>query len=425
MKNLYALLVGINDYQPPISQLKGCINDIDQIEEFIHDYCKSDFDIHIRRLENTQATYRNMIDTFRSHLKKAGPDDVAWFHFSGHGSEEYTADEFWTIEPNGKDQTLICYDSRSEGAEHLADKELAVLLNEVATQDENGAKKETPHIVVSLDCCHSGSGTRSAGDDSEIRTRNAPTSGKKRSIDSYIDGYYASQGKQLQVPSSRHVVLSACESVQLAGDLSKGGAFTTGMVKALRNAEGRINYSDLFMQTRSSVRKIRSNQTPQFDTIDNFNPYVRFLTGTPEGSPDRYEVAKEDGKWYVKCGAIHGLPTEITTPVELDIYKPGSDEAIGTATIASVGAIQSVIDLDSNLDIKQFLDAIIPGDDNYRAVIRHLPLPPEQTLLIGDEGAPAATDRSMGYVKERSMDQRRITGLYTQDRASQRPLSYP
>ncbi|MDX1476841.1 MAG: caspase family protein [Saprospiraceae bacterium] len=395
MKNLFALLVGINDYQKPLEKLRGCIKDINQIQDYIDKHCR-DFNVQIKRLEDSSATYANIIDGFRTHLRKAGPEDVVWFHFSGHGSEEYCAEELRVIEPNGKDQTLICYDSRRDGAEHLADKELAVLLHEVANLDVDGNRKEgAPHIVVSLDCCHSGSGTRSASDDAEVRTRNAVSSGKIRSLDSYLDGYYARQGGTFQVPTSPHVVLSACESIQLAGDLSRGGAFTTGLVEALNKTGGKINYSDLFMQARSSVRKIRKNQTPQFDTIENFDPYVRFLSGDPEGSPDRYEVIRDNNKWYVKCGAIHGLPTAPPSPVELDIYDADNPEkSIGTATILSVGALRSVIDMESSIDIRNFFGSLIAQDKEYRAIVRHLPAPPEFVLLTGDaDGIATLKDR--------------------------------
>ena len=175
MKNLFALLVGINDYKKPLSALNGCIKDVKQIEKFIHTHCKEDFDVHVKKLLDGEATYQGIINAFRSHLKQARPDDVAWFHYSGHGSEEKTAPEFLPLEANGKDQTLICHDSRKSGADHLADKELAVLLQEVATEYVDHSRKEgTPHIVVTLDCCHSGSGTRSAGEDAEWSTRSAP-----------------------------------------------------------------------------------------------------------------------------------------------------------------------------------------------------------------------------------------------------------
>ncbi len=380
MKNLYVLLVGINDYTPPLPRLKGCIKDIDQIEKYLQDFAAEDDQLHIRRLENESATYANVIRGFREHLGAAGPADIAWFHFSGHGSEEKTAPEFLTLEPNGKDQTLICIDSGKNGVPHLADKELAVLLHELATRHPDGP----PHTVVSLDCCHSGSGTRDAGQDMVWSTRAAPSSGTSRTLDSYIDGYFARQS-QLEVPSSRHVLLSACKSVQTAGDMPQGGAFTTGLIKALKASQGHLSYTDLFLRARASVRQVRDNQTPQFETIQNFDPYTRFLDGTPAGERDLYEVIIQNGEWYVKCGAIHGLPTSPSAPIQLDIYTaPPEKELKGTATIKSVGAQLSRIDIEGHFGVGHFFRKLTSDETTYRASIRHLPVPPEPVRLTGD-----------------------------------------
>lgn len=34
-RNLYALLVGINNYPAPVSKLDGCVNDINAIEDYL------------------------------------------------------------------------------------------------------------------------------------------------------------------------------------------------------------------------------------------------------------------------------------------------------------------------------------------------------------------------------------------------------
>ena len=381
MKNLYVLLVGINDYSGPNPKLKGCIKDIDNLESYLNEFCAKDYNLKIRRLEDASATYENVKKGFREHLGAAGPDDIAWFHFSGHGSEEKCAPEFLALEPNGKDQTMICIDSGIGGVPHLADKELAVLLNEVATAN----KKSPPHIVVSLDCCHSGSGTRDAGQDIAWTSRSAPSSGASRTLDSYADGYYTKL-KSLEVPTSKHVVLSACRSVQLAGDMPQGGAFTTGLVKALRSAKGNISYTDLFLRTRSSVLAVRDNQIPQFDTVQNFDPYVRFLEGSPSGEKDLYEVIKQDGNWYVKCGAIHGLPTQPSAPIEFDIYTAPPEKALkGSAKIKSVGAQLSRIEVEGDIGgVANFFKSLVSEEVAYRAALRHLPTPPELVLLTGD-----------------------------------------
>nr|HQU54233.1 caspase family protein [Saprospiraceae bacterium] len=101
MKSLYALLVGINAYQPPLAQLRGCRKDVAQIEGFINKYVGTGMNVHLKKLEDQQATYGHIKTAFRDHLGQAGPGDIIWFHFSGHGSEEPTAKEFLDLEPNG------------------------------------------------------------------------------------------------------------------------------------------------------------------------------------------------------------------------------------------------------------------------------------------------------------------------------------
>jgi hypothetical protein len=386
MNNLFALLVGIDDYQSPILPLSGCLHDVNKVEKYLKTYHDGQFNLSIKKLLNSDATYANIIGGFRDHLRQAGEKDVVWFHFSGHGSEEKTATEFLSIEENGKDQSLFCYDSLPDQAYNLADKELAVLLHEVSTTySDNSAKENPPHIVVSLDCCHSGSGTRDAGEPAEIRTRNARSTGRERPLESYVDGYYLGQGNNLQVPSCPHVLLSACQSYQRAGDLNDGGAFTSGLVKALKSSSGQINYADLFIRTRASVHQIRKNQTPYFSSLNNFNPYTLFLVGSDFGDPSFYEVFFEKGKWYIKCGAIHGLPTQTEKPVEVEILSFPKSKVVGSAIIETVGAQQSELKMSASFQLKSTIRDMIPGEDHYRGIIKSFPIPPELVYIEGND----------------------------------------
>ena len=391
MKNLYALLVGINKYNPPNTPLYGCIKDVNKVEKYIKNYHGNEFNIKIKKLLDHDATYANIIAGFKQHLAQASADDMVWFHFSGHGSEEKSAIEFHRIEPNGKDQTLWCCDSGSDGVYNLADKELAVLIHEVATRYPDGSQKvSSPHIMVSLDCCHSGSGTRDAGESDMVRTRNARSSGRERPIDSYASGYYTRQGAALQVPAAPHIVLSACQTYQRAGDLSDGGAFTSGMIKALKSSKGQINYADLFIRTRASVRQIRENQVPDFSAIENFNPFKRFLAGEEFGEPRHYEVFFDNNKWYIRCGAIHGLPTDSATPIDVELRSFPKNTVLGNATIASVGAQRSALDINTAFSLKSTVKEILPGEDHYRGVIMSFPAPPVYVFLSGDESHVSA-----------------------------------
>ena len=150
---LYGLLVGINDYAGGVRSLRGCVNDVERLEEYLRRQNRdASRPPKLRKLLNHDATRAALVAGFREHLALAGPEDVVLFAFSGHGSQEAAPEEFWDIEPDHKNQTIVCYDSRA-GAWDLADKELSLLLAEVAGR---GCR----HIVAWLDCCHAGTGTR-------------------------------------------------------------------------------------------------------------------------------------------------------------------------------------------------------------------------------------------------------------------------
>jgi hypothetical protein len=122
-----------------------------------------------------------------------------------------SAGAFKRFYPDGKDESLVCYDSGAPGGFDLADKELAVLLAELARND--------PHIAVVLDCCHSGSGTRGPDDFAQARARATYEIFDEWPLETYLDGRYAARmarGESLEIPASRHILLAACERVQKA-----------------------------------------------------------------------------------------------------------------------------------------------------------------------------------------------------------------
>jgi hypothetical protein len=92
--NLYALLVGINKYRYPVSKLGGCVADMKKVETYLErEKKKGDFNVQIKTLTDKDATKSEVARLFTEHLGQAGPEDVAFFFFAGHGAQEWAKDK--------------------------------------------------------------------------------------------------------------------------------------------------------------------------------------------------------------------------------------------------------------------------------------------------------------------------------------------
>jgi pimeloyl-ACP methyl ester carboxylesterase len=366
---IYALLVGIDDYDPAVGKLRGCVNDADHYTDWLRERFAPER-LCLEVLKDGDATRTQIVETFRSHLGRAGAGDVALFQYSGHGARWKSAAAFARFYPDGMDEGLVCFDSRGPGGFDLADKELAVLLAEVAHKE--------PHMAVLLDCCHSGSGTRCADDFTQARTRVTHQRNDERPLESYLDGYYASrdaQGESLSIPVSRHILLAACERVQKAWEgRDHRGVFSTSLLDVLASTGADVTYAELFQRVRSAVKRYADNQTPQFETYLGFDAYQGFLGGAATALGRGYPVYFDTGVWKVDCGALHGLPTDPDKPAELALYPETDRETpAGRAEVIQVGAQRSLVKL---------LDLDADPEWQFQARITSLPVPP---LLVGLE----------------------------------------
>lgn len=339
MSKIYALLVGINDYSPKVGKLQGCVNDVDNFQAFL----KSNYEhssLAIEMLKDQDATYDNIIRQFHSHLCRAQEGDVAVFQYCGHGARSTSAPEFREFYNSGKDEGLVCIDSREPGGFDLADKELAVLISEVARND--------PHIAVLLDCCHSGSGTRNTVVFDGLRVRMTHERLKERPMESYIGGHYMDmrkRGESLYIPASKHILLAACDRKQTAKEtLDKSGVFTSSLLEVLEAERGNISYSGLFVRTRTATRNRANHQDPQFETFGNFHAAGGFLGKDVTALHQRARVYYDQNDWKVECGAMHGVPTDPGTAVELAVYYDSVQKtSIGSAGVRQVGPTTSLL----------------------------------------------------------------------------------
>jgi hypothetical protein len=400
-RHLHALLVGINNYPATEDfKLKGCVRDVELFAGYLREHVPKDenegFQLHLKILTDEQATRPNIIQAFRTHLAGAGSNDVALFYFSGHGSQQKTADEFRYLEPDGLDETLVCWDSRPspgrDGTWDLADKELAFLLAEVA---DRGAD-----VVVILDSCHSGSGTRALPADTAQRVRRYSHDHRTRKLTDYV--FTQEQLQKLRtdadsvsgwlvLPRGRHVLLAACRSDEKARELGEGptacGAFSSMLLDTLHAARGRLTYRDLFQRAAALVRANDSEQNPQLEATHTEDLDKEFLFGALRSSPPYFTLAyrpREDG-WFIDGGTIHGIdpPTEKEkTVLAVYLFDAPVEQMRELEKALCRVEVEEVLFGRSKVQLGQ--GDVLDPDTTYKAVVISWPLPPVPVYLEGD-----------------------------------------
>ena len=391
-KNIYALLVGIDAYQPPVTPLQGCVNDILAVTEYLQGRVnQGDYQLHLKTLLNQDATRQGIIDGFHQHLSQAISEDIALFYYAGHGSQEQAPPEFWHVEPDRLNETIVCYDSRTQGSWDLADKELNKLISELSLHN--------PHTVIIMDCCHSGSGTRGElALDLDIAVRKAPLDQRQRPLDSFIvkptEIEPRTNSRSLEADShwlsaqGKYIFLAACRDRELAKeyntDGSKRGVFSYFLLDTLTKANGSLTYRDLFKRADALVRSKVTAQSPQIESQESAALDQPFLGGAVSTHRAYFTVSHQpDYGWVIDGGAVHGMsPGTNGETAQLAIFPFNSsveelsqpDRAIATAQVLKVMPQLSQIEVGS----------LQPGT-TYKAIVTSLPLPPKGVVIKGEQ----------------------------------------
>ncbi len=300
MPTLHALLVAINDYPTPRHRLDGCRHDLQQL----HEWLAAQYGDSYRQLTllDAQATREAIIRGF-DHFAAAQPGDTCLFFFAGHGSRLKAPQAFWHLEPSRMNQSILCYDSRTEGGRDLIDKELSYLIWK-ATEGRD------VHFTVIMDCCHAGSNTRFE----HVRARMAEAAEVEVPVEDYlgVEHYQRNTEGQYSPPRGPHVALAAALAKETAKELpvngQSSGAFTHSLVEVLRAGGGRLSYAEIMRRVNLRVRGLVSDQSPQLETSEPAAKRLSFLSRTTaEASAGYLLSAGQDGVWRVNAGAIQGI----------------------------------------------------------------------------------------------------------------------
>lgn len=214
----------------------------------------------VTTLVNQQATKAGIIGAFKRMAASCKQGDVVYIHYSGHGQQ---MTDVHNDETDGLDECWIPYDAYRKacktyhGEKHLTDDELNVYLN--AIRDKIGAKGK---LLVVIDACHSGDGTR--GDEDEVVRGVEEVFEAVKSLiigDNDKEKVINQKAKPL---AERWITLSACKSDQVNIEMKNPavGKLTYALWMELKNGD-KINNEEFIKRIRKFVNRNTSSRPQQ------------------------------------------------------------------------------------------------------------------------------------------------------------------
>jgi hypothetical protein len=261
-----AFLVGINRYRIPGADLRGCVNDVNNLKTSLVKYYGFPAS-GIKTLLDLKATKKNMQAGVEKLLRGAKRGDVLLFHYSGHGSNvpDKNGDE-----ADFRDE-IVC-PTDLDWKDPLTDDWLRKMFDGVP---------DGVNLTVIMDCCHSGSITRLLGPpDERVKIRflpcpwdliaaesRRPLRGELRNpIKPRVTKRGPGDVVDVSIPE---LLITGCRDTQTSADAyikgSYNGALTYHLVAAIKEKKGKISCGELHTRTLELLEKGGYDQVPQLE----------------------------------------------------------------------------------------------------------------------------------------------------------------
>ena len=248
----WALLVGVADYPSTqgyeIQPLKATVKDVNALAAFLKDPQRGGFDAdYVFTLTDKEATRRQILLTFSDIAKRAAPEDMVLFYFSGHGYRP----------SNGDTTYLIPYDFDLRGVDVSC-----INFDDLARQIRKMAARK---VIVIIDACHAG-GVKPVG---------ARASGNTGLVQRYLDAFEQSEGRAL--------LLSSDQS-EVSWETEDNGVFTHFLLEGLggkadTNGDGIITFTETALFVEEAVPAYTREHFPRVQ-----RPTRRYELGQVRGN---------------------------------------------------------------------------------------------------------------------------------------------
>lgn len=261
----WALLIGISDYihfdDVEGGDLPGAEHDARRMRDVLvtRGFVPAE---NTRLLLNRDATREAIEESIGWLAQRAAPGDNVIVFFAGHGSQMWDEDG---DEVDGLDETLAPADVLPDRTDmDIPDDLFGSWLDRIPTDN----------VVVILDNCNSGTGTRDVTPFSRSRllgrdlsTVPRPPGARTRSVGTEADpsGFDAGRRSVLELAAAQpdQAAVDVLFPAEDGAEAFHGGAFTTHLVRELWRAPVGATYEEVFRRTSEAMKRNRFQQDPR------------------------------------------------------------------------------------------------------------------------------------------------------------------
>jgi hypothetical protein len=351
-QNKLALIVAVGQYAPgsnvpPIAS----VNDVKYIKAALN---RNGFvDKNIVTLINAKATKDAILKSLTDLAAKTKKNDIVVISFGCHGQQirDQKTIELGKDEDDGYDEALLPYDAKGRynpngyrGEKHLRDDDLYPKL--LAIRQKTSSKGS---VMVLLDACHSGTGTRAEGF-AITRGDPVPFPDPENPMDTVINltaaearqGFFEANADSL----SNMVVFSGSgphqENKQLVINHEDLGSLSYAFYTAMSDMAPGNNYGLLFEKIKAIIQAYVPDQVPVIEG----NPRQVIFSGNYTPMEEKLFVrvgiktipAAEDSVFTIE----KGMMDNITMGATCKIFRAGSNAVFAEAVIRKVENFRSI-----------------------------------------------------------------------------------
>lgn len=351
--NKHALIIAIGDYKREETGW-GAIssqNDVPLIKEAL--MIQGFSDANIALIQDQDADKPGILAALDNLAKKAAKGDMVVVHYSGHGQQIFddNGDEI-----DGFDEALVSINAPARyhripdytGQNHIRDEEFGAKIDAIRKKVGKDG-----HVLVILDSCHSGTGTRGGfslarGGMPPLAPDDYDPKGKNEEEGSGLNESSTSRGIDNENMGS-FVLFAGARFDELnyetKDDNGNGvGSLSYSISKAMTQVEQGESYRSLFAKVLAVMAEVAPNQSPMLEgDID-----AGLFGGDVKAQTPYYNITQINGdtEIIIDGGQIHNL----TEGSKVGLYKTGTkdpeeekDKLIVVGTVSGVSPFSSTV----------------------------------------------------------------------------------